>query len=534
MTGCRNRTLRLTAGVALVLSVPAFLFGQDGTPAPVSSPGPMSPPALGGLNEPGHKPAIAPEKLDRKEIEEIVEAILKRKEEEKKKADEEKKKADEEKKKLEEKANDHGVPFVECELIPRAHELDPQYELSLQCLYDSLTRHKDSKKWYDKLSIRGYTQFRFGRTLATDPGSADPNLFGDRTINGNRENFLIRRARLILFGDVTDHLSLYFQPDFGSNPDGAVNNTYFAQLRDLYADIYIDEDRVNRLRVGLSKVPYGFENMQSSQNRAPLDRTDALNSAVAPNERDIGVFYYWTPVAKQKLFRALVDSGLKGSGNYGIFGIGVYNGQGGSQLERNLDLHAVVRLTYPFELTNGQVIEGSIQALRGSYVVAGSPISPRGRGTPRTPAFTGGGGIYEEKVAATFVYYPQPFGLQAEWQVGDGPGLNDAQTAVIKRYLNGGYFMAMYRHETDRCGIFTPYTRYQQYTGGYRNIVNAPYGHQRQLDLGLEWQLRKEVELVFEYSLVNTPNFTAINAANQLSYRDFEGSVFRIQCQINY
>ena len=52
-----------------------------------------------------------------------------------------------------------------------------------------------------------------------------------------------------------------------------------------------------------------------------------------------------------------MDGGLKGSGNYGIFGAGVYSGQGGSQIEQNSDIHAVARLTYPFELPSGQVVE---------------------------------------------------------------------------------------------------------------------------------------------------------------------------------
>ena len=44
-------------------------------------------------------------------------------------------------------------------------------------------------------------------------------------------------------------------------------------------------------------------------------------------------------------FKDLVDGGLKGSGNYGIFGIGLYNGQGLSQLEQNLNPHVVTRFT---------------------------------------------------------------------------------------------------------------------------------------------------------------------------------------------
>jgi hypothetical protein len=40
-----------------------------------------------------------------------------------------------------------------------------------------------------------------------------------------------------------------------------------------------------RVRIGQSKVPYGFENLQSSQNRLSLDRNDALNSAVVKRFR---------------------------------------------------------------------------------------------------------------------------------------------------------------------------------------------------------------------------------------------------------
>ena len=105
-----------------------------------------------------------------------------------------------------------------------------------------------SKPWYEKLSLRGYTQFRFERTLDQDLQGADPNLFGDRSINGNAENFSIRRARLILSGDVSDHLGLYFQPDFATLPVSDSSSTFFAQIRDLYGDIYLDTDKVHRLR----------------------------------------------------------------------------------------------------------------------------------------------------------------------------------------------------------------------------------------------------------------------------------------------
>jgi Phosphate-selective porin O and P len=456
---------------------------------------------------------------DQKAIEKLVADALKKKEEEKKKADEIKA----EEKKAEDRAK-------------KAEDLFGGTQYNLQTLFDSLHRPNldaSEKKWYEKLSIRGYTQFRFDRTLRQDLEGGQPNMFGDRSINGDAENFSIRRARLILFGDVSDHFYLYFQPDFGSTPQGSTTSTFFAQLRDLYADIYVDTTKIHRFRVGLSKVPFGWENMQSIQNRVPLDRADAMNTAVSPNERDLGIFYYWTPPDQQKLFKVLVDSGLKGSGNYGVFGLGVYDGQGGSVPEANLNLHTVARFTYPYQLNSGQVVEASIQGFTGEYTVSGAEIRPLGIGDAKTPAGTGRGTeILDQRAAVSFIWYPQPFGFQAEWEVGRGPGLNDEQTEVVDRSLYGGYVLAMYRCETECYGIITPYCRYQQYKGGYRSFANAPYGNHREVDLGIEWQMRKEMELVMEYSILNVPNFAASSTSQ--SYRDFDGNVLRFQFQVNY
>ena len=49
--------------------------------------------------------------------------------------------------------------------------------------------------------------------------------------------------------------------------------------------------------------------------------------AAVPNERNLGVFLYYAPTVVRERFRRLVESGLKGSGDYGMLGIGVYNGQ---------------------------------------------------------------------------------------------------------------------------------------------------------------------------------------------------------------
>ena len=218
------------------------------------------------------------------------------------------------------------------------------------------------KAWFEKLSVRGYSQFRYNRLLETNEDLNCPQC--DRSI-GRNGGFFLRRGRIILSGAVHPRVSIYIQPDYAS--DAAGTQHYF-QLRDAYFDLALDTARVHRLRFGQSKVPYGFENMQSSSNRLPLDRNDGLNSAV-PNERDFGVFYYWTPVVAQRRLEHLVNSGLKGSGNYGIFGFGLYNGQTANRPEANNSLHAVARLTYPWQLPNGQIVETSVQAYRGQIVV---------------------------------------------------------------------------------------------------------------------------------------------------------------------
>jgi len=406
----------------------------------------------------------------------------------------------------------------------------------LKALFDSLHPPPDGKgkHWYEKFTIGGYMQFRFDRTVDQNPAGADPFMTTDRGINGNAEAFSFRRARFVLQGDVSEHLYFYWQQEWAITLPGTTAPD-FGQIRDLYGDVYLDKTKIHRFRIGQSKIPFGFDNLQSSQNRVPLDRSDAINGASAFVERDLGVFYYWTPEEKQQLFKDLVAGGLKGSGNYGIFGLGVYSGQGLSVLEQNLNLHTVARLTYPWMLPSGQVVEASIQGYTGEYVTTGAAIRPLGVGPAITPAGTGGNqGFRDQRIAGTFVWYPQPFGVQTEWSFGEGPGLNDSQTAIAVRQLNGGYVTLNYKIDTCNCGIFTPYTRYQYFKGGYKNFANTPYGVRNQYDVGVEWQIRKEMELTLEYSFVDGVNLNAINQAGVTSYRNFDGGVLRAQFQVNY
>ncbi len=165
-----------------------------------------------------------------------------------------------------------------------------------------------AKKWYDKLCLRGYTQIRYKQGIGGD--AQDLRAPGDRFI-GDDQSLGIRRARLVLSGDLNEHVSLYFQPDFASTPTGSTTSN-FAQLRDAYADIFFNKKREYRVRVGQSKMPYGWENLQSSQNRLSLDRADALNSGLR-DERDIGAVFFTAPPWPRAGSRTW-SSGIEGFG----------------------------------------------------------------------------------------------------------------------------------------------------------------------------------------------------------------------------
>jgi hypothetical protein len=424
-------------------------------------------------------------------------------------------------------------------------ETSEETEERLEKLLDEKEKEKKKKeaeskekKWFEKYTIRGYGQFRFNEVLNEEegPGFAEASHAGDSSV-GDNNTFLIRRARVIISGDPNDYLSIYLQPDFASTPNGSVDQIEFTQLRDWYSDIYFDKSREYRIRVGQSKVPYGWENLQSSSNRLPLDRNDALNSATR-NERDLGAFFYWTPEYAQDLFKRTVDEGLKGSGNYGVFGMGVHAGQGGSLREQNDGLHVVSRLAVPYEWESGQITEFGVQAYTGMYSVLSSAISPLGVGPAVRPLGTveqgNERGIVDKRIAASYIYYPQPLGFQSEWTVGRGPSLNEAQTEVTDRALYGGYVMTMYREQTESVGDLLPFVRWNLYQGGYKSARNAPFAEINELEAGLEWQFTKYVELVSMYTITDRTNLNAQSAANALSYGQFDGDLLRFQLQVTY
>lgn len=362
--------------------------------------------------------------------------------------------------------------------------------------------HASQNKWYDKIKLKGYAQFRYNRLGETNKDLVCQGC--DRSI-GDRQGFFLRRARLVFSGEVHDKVYIYIQPDYATD---AVNQNYF-QIRDAYFDYALDSKKEWRVRSGISKVPFGFSNLQSSSIRGPLDRDDALNVA-APNERDTGVYLIWATEEARARFKELANSALKGAGDYGLVSVGAYNGQSLNRAEQNNDLHRVIRMTYPFKLSNGQFIEASLQAYEGKYNVVSASKD-----------------VIDSRQALSFIYYPQPLGFQAEYTVGRGPVFSPESNKIKAGDMTGGYAQLNYNLNIGNDRFF-PFVRYQEFDGA-KKLENAAIAKTREWEFGSEWQPNAAFEFTAAYAISDRLY------QNTLTNRSHEkGSLIRLQAQFNY
>lgn len=404
--------------------------------------------------------------------------------------------------------------------------------------------------WYEKMSIDGYTQVRHTEQL-NDKAYLTGGLPADRSVDP-AQNLVIRRGRFKISGDF-GRVFLYTQFDMAASVDSGTSRNFGYQTRDIYADIAIDEAKEHRIRIGVSKVPYGWVNLQSSQNRLQMERPEALNSAVE-GERDQGIYYMYANTEDRALFKSLVKDGLKGSGDYGVFTAGFYSGAGLNRADNNGEVHSVVRFSKPWVSSSGQTYEAGLGAYAGRFVVTRGAAN--GAATTTTTNVVSGGstvgtfttpgatslfpaisdkrneidGFNDRRASAHFIIYPQPWGLEAEWTVGQGPQLNANRDAIVLNDLKGGYITLSYRHKYGEQSELLPYVRFNYFDGARKFAVNAPKMVVNELDFGMEWQWRKEVELQLQYTLsdersnTSTSNPAIIQGSRRLA----------LQLQFNY
>ena len=409
-----------------------------------------------------------------------------------------------------------SVDDIKAESQPGAEPISPEVQQANVALKQEEKEQpfvKEQKQWFNRYSLRGYMQIRENNLVNTNGLYKCDQC--DKSI-GPGNTFFIRRMRLVLSGNVSDHVSIYLQPDFASSSGTGLN---YAQLRDAYFDVTLDPEKTSRLRFGQSKIPYGFEELQSSSNRLDFDRSDALNSAF-PNERDLGIFYYWAPAHIRARFNELVSLGLKGSGDFGAFGTGFFNGQLTNTLEANNDFHYVARYTYPFKLRNGQFIETSIQGYTGKYKVTSLSSN-----TTTKP----GANYDDQRIAGSLIVYPQPLGFQMEYNWGTGPQYNPTTKHIDQKPLNGGYALVNYRWKASRSVVIYPYARFQYYDGGKKSELNARYYLVREGEVGVEAMFGKYIEPTLQYQIGSR-----IFEDGGKPMNNQNGSLLRLQMQFNY
>jgi hypothetical protein len=376
-------------------------------------------------------------------------------------------------------------------------------------------------RWYERIRMNGYMQFRYNAGASNRLFDLPLNdSFGDQ--QGNE--FYARRLRLVFQGQVSERVAFFTQFAL----EGGQQELSNREIIDAYSDFYLTKDRVHRIRWGLHRVPNAFDTYRSSTNRQEMDRHESVQSG-APGERDLGIAYYWSPKLVQERFAQLAAY-HNGPGDYGMFGIMVYNGQTRNRLELNKDKHIGAKVAYPFQFKNGRLLETGVLAYHGVFSVQGASQPNVASAATCTSPLTSEGGcdIKDQRVTAYVWTPPQPWGLLAEFTVGRGPKRNGQTNFIEESNVVGGYVQGYYTWRYSDVGMLTPYVRYGEYYGGFKSLNGAPDGQSQTWNFGLVWEPDTHWRFTADYVFKDGLNSTLV--ANR-AQSEFDASQLRFQAQ---
>ena len=134
----------------------------------------------------------------------------------------------------------------------------------------------------------------------------------------------------------------------------------------------------------------------------------------------------------------------------------------------------------------------------------------------------------KKRYGPTFVIYPQPFGIQAEYNWGRGPEYDPQTNTIIDAPLDGGYVLANYMVKTNS-KVFIPFVRYHYYDGGKKHELDARSYTVSESEFGFEWQMNKNFELVAHYTISDRRY-----EDGKLKNNHQTGNLLRIQAQVNF
>jgi len=239
-----------------------------------------------------------------------------------------------------------------------------------------------------RLRLRGYAQ-------------ADARFFADGAGAGT-DQFLVRRARVIVEGKSGEWAEYRIMPEFGGSG--------FA-LQDAYVDIPFHS--ALKLRAGKFKAPVSLERLQSGTNLRLIER--AYPSSLAPN-RELGIQFFGSLLGDRLEYAAGVVNGAPDGGSV--------NG------DADDDKDLVGRLfAHPFKGSEIDALDGLGFGIAGSHGKRSGNLANTQLASVRTP---GQNGFFSyltstnladavvadgtvNRIAPQAYYYVGPFGVLGEY-----------------------------------------------------------------------------------------------------------------------
>jgi hypothetical protein len=166
-----------------------------------------------------------------------------------------------------------------------------------------------------------------------------------------------------------------------------------------------------------------------------------------------------------------------------------------------------------------QIIEPAIQAYSGKFVMLSTNSKTKKVSNSE---------YLDRRIAGTFVVYPKPFGILAEYNIGQGPEFNPLTDSIETQKLKGGFVTLSYLLKA-KGHTLIPFIRYQTYDGGKKHEIDARSYNVKEFEIGAEWQPGKNFELVMMYTFSDR-RFEDYAVRNNRQ----KGQLLRIQAQMNF
>ncbi len=291
-------------------------------------------------------------------------------------------------------------------------------------------------------------------------------------LDGGDDDLQLTRARLIGEKWLDDHTRIFIHAN-----ESWVDEEWSFSWIDAYVGVRWDERW--RSNIGLAHVPFGFDNIQPTFARVPLQQS-MLASRTMPGKRDVGVYVSYSSPEASRRFAELLNA-YHGSGNHGLFALGIYGGMGRTDNPEDGTAHLSLRAAVPLTAGGETIGEAGTSFFTGKYATR-SAAGDRVR-------------IEDEQWGAHLFLAPRPFGLQAEYLTGTMPGLA-ATGETMARSNDGWYAMGLWEAKE---GV-TVFLRAQEFDGWVkrRDAQPAPFDYDART-LGVRWDATADTAVTLEY-----------------------------------